>query len=431
MFDFDSKFVSEKKPLVSCITIFLNAEKFIEEAIESVLAQTYSNWELLLVDDGSTDMSTNIALRYVENYPEKIKYIEHKDHQNLGMCASRNLGIRWSKGAYIALLDADDVWLPKKLEDQVAIMESHPEVGMVYGPVLSWFSWKDNREYDDFLIELAAEPNTIIKPPELMTVYAPLGPIDLPCLSNILARRDLVVRVGGFDEAFGLLPRGLCEDQPFFSKIHLKTPVFISDQCWTKYRIHSDSAVSRVIKEKYFNKAELFFLNWLEDYLRKEKVEQENIWQALKLALWHYRHPFLYSLTGRARKFRRQMKWLLFHKYWIKVAKLKRSIFRSRDGAITALPNPVPVQYHNRFPILTGETTLSWSSIGTETVEVHINSPDGPLFSRSGPSGKASTGKWVRDGIVFYLQDVSGVGKPLTLSNTLDAIRVGVFHERN
>jgi glycosyltransferase involved in cell wall biosynthesis len=65
------------KPLVSAITIFLNGENFIEEAIQSVLAQTYSNWELLLVDDGSTDGSTEIARRYVREYPGRIRYVEH------------------------------------------------------------------------------------------------------------------------------------------------------------------------------------------------------------------------------------------------------------------------------------------------------------------------------------------------------------------
>src|SRR5438105_1562536 len=101
------------KPLVSAITIFLNEEKFLQEAIASVFAQTYDNWELLLVDDGSTDASTEIALRYAKQYPEKVRYVEHRGHQNRGMSAARNLGIRNAKGQYIAFLDADDVWLPK------------------------------------------------------------------------------------------------------------------------------------------------------------------------------------------------------------------------------------------------------------------------------------------------------------------------------
>jgi glycosyltransferase involved in cell wall biosynthesis len=97
------------KSLISVIIIFLNSEEFIQEAIESVFAQTYNNWELLLVDDGSTDGSTNIALQYAEQHGERVRYLEHNNRQNRGMSASRNLGIREAKGEYIAFLDADDV----------------------------------------------------------------------------------------------------------------------------------------------------------------------------------------------------------------------------------------------------------------------------------------------------------------------------------
>ena len=79
------------RPLVSVITIFLNGERFIREAIESILTQTMDSWELLLVDDGSTDRSTEIALWYEKEHPAKIKYFEHKGHRNLGMSASRQL----------------------------------------------------------------------------------------------------------------------------------------------------------------------------------------------------------------------------------------------------------------------------------------------------------------------------------------------------
>src|ERR687886_2830749 len=81
------------EPLVSNIVIFLDAGRFIQEAIESVFAQTHDTWELLLVDDGSTDDSTQIALRYAERHPGKVRYLEHPGHQNRAMSASRNLGI--------------------------------------------------------------------------------------------------------------------------------------------------------------------------------------------------------------------------------------------------------------------------------------------------------------------------------------------------
>src|SRR5262245_29470593 len=108
-----------RQPLVSVIIIFLNAERFIQEAIESVFAQTYKHWELLLVDDGSTDGSTEIGRQYAAHDPEKVRYLEHEAHENRGMSASRNLGIRDARGKHIAFLDADDVWFSNILAEQV------------------------------------------------------------------------------------------------------------------------------------------------------------------------------------------------------------------------------------------------------------------------------------------------------------------------
>ncbi|MGV7223528.1 MAG: glycosyltransferase family 2 protein, partial [Nitrospinales bacterium] len=125
-------------PLVTAIIIFLNEERFLEEAIESVFAQTYDHWELLLVDDGSTDHSTEIALRYSAQYPKKIRYLEHEGHQNREKSSSRNLGMHHARGEYIAYLDGDDVWLPHKLARQVMILESNPNAAMVYGPLRMW-----------------------------------------------------------------------------------------------------------------------------------------------------------------------------------------------------------------------------------------------------------------------------------------------------
>src|SRR5206468_4606745 len=135
-----------ENPLVSVIMIFLNEERFIREAVESVLKQTYKNWELIFVDDGSTDGSTAIARQFARNYPQRIRYFEHKDHQNLGMSLSRNRGFDESRGRYIAILDADDVLFPQALKEQVETLEGYPDVSMVYGRVQKWHSWSMQAE---------------------------------------------------------------------------------------------------------------------------------------------------------------------------------------------------------------------------------------------------------------------------------------------
>jgi len=154
-------------PLVSAIIIFLDAERFLGESIESVLAQTYPNIELLLVDDGSTDGSTAIARGYADRLPDRVRFLQHPGGENRGMSASRNLGARNARGELIAFLDSDDVWLPEKTEQQVAIFRQHPGLGMVYGRTQIWHSWAPESVKDHFYA-LGVATNRVHEPPTLL-----------------------------------------------------------------------------------------------------------------------------------------------------------------------------------------------------------------------------------------------------------------------
>lgn len=107
-------------PLVSIITPSYNASKFIEETLESILKQTYSNWELIIIDDCSTDNSIEILQPYIEQ-DSRIKVLLNET--NLGAASSRNRGLDIANGDYIAFLDSDDLWLPQKLSKQIAFMQ--------------------------------------------------------------------------------------------------------------------------------------------------------------------------------------------------------------------------------------------------------------------------------------------------------------------
>ncbi len=290
------------KPLVTGIMIFLNAdEKFFHQAIESVFAQTYDNWELIFVDDGSTNGSTEVAQGYAEKYPGKVRYLEHDGHQNRGMSASRNLGIRNAQGEYIAFLDADDIWLPPKLERQMAILEAQPEAAMVYGPTQMWYSWTGNPEdmQRDRKRLLGVRSDTLVKPPKLLTlILRTKKGMETPTTCGVLIRREVIESIGGFEESF----RSIYEDQAFFAKLCLKAPVFVESGCWDKYRQHSDSNCYVAQKTGQFNFSEpnparLTFLNWLADYLSKQGFKNTEVWQALQKALWPYHHPTLYRLS--------------------------------------------------------------------------------------------------------------------------------------
>ena len=113
---------TEKKPLVSIITPNYNCGKFIALTIESVLAQTYTNWEMLIQDDCSTDNSFEIALEYAKK-DHRVKVF--RNEKNSGAAITRNNAIEIAQGKYLAFLDSDDIWFPEKLEKQLEFMQKN------------------------------------------------------------------------------------------------------------------------------------------------------------------------------------------------------------------------------------------------------------------------------------------------------------------
>ena len=281
------------KPLVSVVMCFLNTEKFIQEAIESVINQTYDNWELLLVDDGSTDESTRIARAYTARYTERVFYLEHDGHRNKGLSTSRNLGINNAKGEYIAFLDSDDIWLPQNLKRQIEIATSNPDAGMVYGPGQFWYSWTGNHGdfHKDFITELGVKPDLLYKPLSLLTLFLQDESV-LPLTCCILVKRELIERIGGFEEAFP----GLYEDQVIYAKICVEASIFVHTKCLAKYRQHPNSLCAVSSKNGQYHSARLQFLNWVESSLLTKRIWNPKVWWVLKNELLPYRHPALHRL---------------------------------------------------------------------------------------------------------------------------------------
>jgi len=284
---------SENCPRVSVIIIFYNAARFLSEALKSVLDQSYEHWELLLVDDGSADGSTQIAYEYVERYPENVHYLQHQAHENRGMSASRNLGIQNARGKYIAFLDADDVWLPNILEDQVEILKSQLEAVLVYGSLLYWYSWSGLPAdcQRDYVERLGVEVDRLIRPPKLLPLFLQ-DRAAVP--SGILVHREAIDRFGAFEELF----RGEYEDQVFCAKICLNAPVFVSSKCWYLYRQHDASCVSVGQKTGKTDAARLLFLNWLANYLSLQRVKSLRIWWVVQFEILRCTQPRLFQLLG-------------------------------------------------------------------------------------------------------------------------------------
>ena len=111
--------------LISCVIPVFNGEKYLQETLDSVLAQTYRQLEIIVVDDGSTDTTPEI----VQNSSGSITYVRQ---DNQGVAAAKNTGLRFSRGEFIAILDADDLWHEEKLERQMIKMRQHPEIDLCF-----------------------------------------------------------------------------------------------------------------------------------------------------------------------------------------------------------------------------------------------------------------------------------------------------------
>ena len=284
-------------PLVSIIIPFLNAELFLKDTIESVVAQEYKAWEIILIDDGSTDRSTGIAKDFVNKYPGKIFYMEHEGHANKAAAASRNLGLSRARGELVAFLDADDIWLPNKLKDQVAIFEKYPEAKLVCEASKYWYSWQ-NADTKDVVTPVGVPSEKIYYPPTLVTKLYPLGKGSAPCPSGAIVTRSVFKTVIGFEESF-VGKNAPFEDIAFFNKIYLHECVYVSSSCNNLYRQHSKSVVGEMKNFGYYDAAKQFYFQWLKKYLDAHKIKDKSVRLIFWKAVFLSKHPFLSKVVNK------------------------------------------------------------------------------------------------------------------------------------
>lgn len=261
-------------PGVSIIVPFLDEERFLEDAVESVFAQSYDSWELLLVDDGSSDASTEIAREYAARRAARVSYLRHDGGVNRGMSASRNLALRHASGEYVSFLDADDVWVERKLEEQLELLQSDTDAAMILGAAEWWYSWTGRNEdagrdhvwspFGEGRLDGVRALTSLLRNPAPTTTIS-------------LVRREAAVRVGGFEEGF----RGMHEDQAFFAKVCLASPVIASNRCWYRWRQHPDSCCAASAEAGAWTWQRRRFYGWLTYMLRRANVDDRELWREL------------------------------------------------------------------------------------------------------------------------------------------------------
>ncbi|MBD2771541.1 glycosyltransferase family 2 protein [Iningainema tapete] len=201
-------------PNVSVIIPTYQRANLVSQAIESVLAQTYTDYEIIVVNDGSTDNTIEV----LEYFGEKITVI-HQENQ--GSAAARNTGIKVAQGQYIALLDHDDIWLPTKLEKQVSYLDSHPKIGLVYSDTL-YFNEKGL---------LPGSHAKFFPVPPVLQSWTLFVRNTIPTCSVVMMRRKCLDDVGLFDET---LPP--CDDYDLWLRLVEKWPIHFLNEPLVHYR---------------------------------------------------------------------------------------------------------------------------------------------------------------------------------------------------
>jgi glycosyltransferase involved in cell wall biosynthesis len=171
----------DKTPQVSVLMPVYNGERYLREAVESIVAQTFTNFEFIIIDDGSTDTTGAILDSF-----DDPRIVRSKNEENIGLARSLNKGLTMARGEYIARMDADDISLPERLARQVAFLDAHPEVG-VLGSVVQVIDGDGNKS------------DTLWLPTEHGVLRWSLcfgGPIAHP---TVMMRREVVERVGGYN----------------------------------------------------------------------------------------------------------------------------------------------------------------------------------------------------------------------------------------
>lgn len=272
----------ESSDLVSVIVPFLNGSQWLIEALESVLNQTYTNWELIVIDDGSEEVHSLVARNFCRQHRDKIIYTEHPGHANKGVSISRNEAAKLARGKYLAFLDADDVWMPAKLASQLALFRSHPAAGAVFGAFVLWYSWRD-KNAADHIQPIGAPPGICYAPGTLTKLLYPFFEAASPAPSGIMIKKETFNRINGFEPLFSGIYE-LYEDQAFLSKLYLHETIFVSKTADIMYRKRENSMSSAANNIKRYHTVRAFYFDWLERYLCLHNIEDEDVIRMIEKA---------------------------------------------------------------------------------------------------------------------------------------------------
>jgi len=232
--------MNSRMPLVSVIIPTYNSSQFVAQAVSSVLDQTYHRYEIIVVDDGSTDKTRTV----LEQFRDKIKYV---CQENRGPSSARNAGIKVARGEYVAFLDSDDLWTPNKLEVQVAFLGCHPHIGLVFSDIERFGQGKAVRQS---LAEEVFGP-TILSEIPVRKAFAKLVQVNYIPTPTVMMRKECFKTVGLFDENLRCV-----EDRDMWLRIAAYFDVAYIPSVLCKRRLHS-SNISKDNEVAFYSRFEV------------------------------------------------------------------------------------------------------------------------------------------------------------------------------
>jgi glycosyltransferase involved in cell wall biosynthesis len=250
-------------PQVSAIIPFLNSARHLPEALASVDRQTFTDWEIVLVDGGSSDGSEEMASELEAKSPDRVRVLRHEDDSRLPLFSARVWGARAARAPLLALLDSDDEWHPQFLERHYAVYRDafadHP--GMVFCPAVYW--WEDPARADRSHVQPGPAPG-LHRPPDLTLEFLEDGYAKSPCTTGTMIHRDIVVEASHLASAAA---ENLAEDQYLWSHVALNYPVYVSPEPLARYRRWSGSVSAQANTAGKIQAGRLRHLDWLQGHL--------------------------------------------------------------------------------------------------------------------------------------------------------------------
>ncbi|MBR1753271.1 glycosyltransferase family 2 protein [bacterium] len=226
---------------ISIITASYNYENYIKETIESVLAQTYQNWEMIIVDDGSKDNSVEVIKGYCEK-DNRIKFYQHENGENKGLCKTVQYGIEKAQSEWLAFLESDDIITPDYLQEKVNVIEKNPEINFIFNDIETFGDRASAHGYEEYFEKQKSLISKLGNPADY---FDAMGENNfVPTFSIVMTKKSIMQSLeytikGGEPQLDWFLWRQIALNHKFY----------YIDKKLTKWRLHKNSYISTPIPE--------------------------------------------------------------------------------------------------------------------------------------------------------------------------------------